>query len=811
MPSILFDETHGQLLRSVNEGDPEADTWDKLRSALEQQDWKVTLNSATDEKLLTDEILNGHDVLVIAAPTKSLNSNEIHTIINFIDQGNSLLIANNVNSLGYQGDNGTNKLLETFGLRIKRLLSYPPEDISTFHPHYISSGVRRLRVDEPVYIEILNDIPRSVVTIPGVLKPFCVAVESPAGRISPGRVVAIGDFVLFGDEYIDAGDNKLLTINILRWLAHENRLDYRGATVDTEIRYGQVGTFSIIVSNSHSTRLDRIKCQLESNASAVIEKPILPIRSIPVGGQIWLQWSVEPIKLGMQTLKLTVEFPKKINDSMVFFDPVAQFECVPDAEIDLIILGQDKNMPGIVETGSPFEVQAVVRWAEGAKRAPLHFELEAPLSHMMVEAIYPDNTTRWRLTVFDAGDWPITLVVKDVNETGWRVTQLIRAHPSVQAQLAVIEKDILTPTALELHHLVSQIRREFDTDLIRQIPFRLLTPEDQARLVYPAEVAENLLEVLQVARWNVHIDEPQIVQLLREIAPIYSPVHGGCVPYAPELATHLAKQYPRYEENLANNFLSMTGYDRSWLKQNIAAFLLHEKYGHGFFFNQTLLGQQLAILYRNGLIRQVDYERLPMPYPRLLHKEYSRAIQALQDSSLIVNEGFAAWIELTVLPRFFEEIGQVAYYRHKNILLEDTELARIVNRSEYFKKFQPFGVSRYYEGYDHFSRIAGYFGKDYGPKCTVQAMIKAANVHVGITENNGQVQFGLKAKALEEALLEADEHDARADMRLRRIHDVLRKHRKQIQTDQERLQCHRVCLHDECPINIIINKRLEWR
>jgi len=193
-----------------------------------------------------------------------------------------------------------------------------------------------------------------------------------------------------------------------------------------------------------------------------------------------------------------------------------------------------------------------------------------------------------------------------------------------------------------------------------------------------------------------------------------------------------------------------------------------------------------------------------------LYEEYGPAIQALHDSSIIVNEGFAAWVELTVLPRLSGAVGQAAYRRRDFLFNRDDELARLAEHSPYFQRFRPFRASRYREGCEYLNLIQGYFGKDYGPKCAVQAVIKAADVHVGIAENGGQVQFGLGAEALTRTLLDAPDDDARADMRLRRIHSVLRKYLDRIRADQRRLQCHRVCLHPECPVDAIIGERLGW-
>jgi hypothetical protein len=802
MTSVLFDESHGQLLNSqADASDHEVDTWNLLSKEIASMEWNVALYQAGDG-FLTKEVLAEYDVLVLAAFTKPLNLAEIDAVTNFVFEGKSLLIANNAESFWRQENNTTNVLLESFGLRIERLLSYPPDEVVTIHPHYITSEVEKLVIVEPVYLETVNAKPRVLATLPWTGKPFLTAVE-----VMPGRVVAVGDFVIFGDRYIDTAHNRQLVSNILRWLAFENTLDCSDVCMDAEVRYGHTATFSITLSNPHANKLERIRCLLESDAGAIIGDSTLRIRSIPGGGQTWLQWTIEPQQLGHQNLRLTVDFPKKMRQPSLFFNPVAQFECLPDASIDLVILNQQGETIETIETGTSFWVKAVTRWANEATELPLCFELEYSLSHFEVETTKQSSANRWLLTALDAGDWPITLAV---DNTSRRITRLLRVRPSTSARISAIDRDTVVPLAAEIHHQVSQIRPEFDTDAIRRIPFHLLTPEEHVRLLYPPDVAKHFLQALQSARNETHTNEPLVKDLLSNVAPTYSPVHGCCVPYDPELVAHLAKEHACYEEDLAHNFLHMVGYDQVWLDQNIAAFLLHEKYGHGFFFTQTMLGQQLAILYRHGMIRRLDSERLQTPYPRLLYEEYEPAIQALYDSSIIVNEGLAAWIELTILPRLSGAVGQAAYRRRDALFNRNEELRRAKTRSPYFQCFPPFANSQYQEGCDYLRLIQGYFGEDWGPKCAIQAVIKASEVSVGISENGEQVQFGLSAQALADSILNAQSDDARADMRLRHIHSVLRKYIDRIWAKQRRLQCHRVCLHPECPVNAIIGEKLGW-
>ena len=809
---ILFDESHDELVRSQKiPDDDEVDTWSKLGAALTEIGYEAIphTTNGTGEEHLTKELLGGYEVLVLAAPKKPLTNAEVEVIANFVHQGGSLLIAQSYWSLWSQDIATINLLLEKFGLRTKLLLTKPPSEVSAaqFRPHYLSSEVNRLVVKEPAYLETLNDLPRVIATLPRTEENFLAAVE-----VKRGRVVAIGDFVIFGDEYIDKGSNQNLALNIFRWLTCTNSLECFNAQFETKVNYGKTSTFSISLSNPHPKRLEHISCLLESDAGATICEPEQRIRSLPGRGRTQLRWTVEPQKLGFQSLRLTVDFPEKTGYPPLFFDSAAEFQCVPDAEIDLVILNPQQKAPEIVETGVPFEIQAMVRWANGAKQVPLQLNLKSPPAHVSIEPVGQTQTNHWRLTALDEGDWKINLEVAELDQS---ITRLIRAYPPIQKRIHEIERDIVIPVTAEVHHQVSQLRKELASRTIQKIPFRLLTPEDQVRLVEPPDVREYLLEVLRASRKEEDTNRPLVQEILLNISPIYSPVHGCCIPYDPKLAYHLVRirKHAAYEENLAYNFMSIEGeerYGQTWLKQNLAALLLHEKYGHGFFFTETKLGKQLAILDRHGLVPGTNSKLLRSPYPRSLYNDYEEVITLIYHSAIIVNEGFATWLELIMLPRLSELIGQAAYRRRDFLFYRDSSMADLAQDSEYFQKFQPQRVSKYREGCEYLELIQGYFGTNWGPKCAVQAMMKATEIDLGITESDGQVRFGLEANQIKAALLDEQSKDAQSDERLRVIHDILREHTEEIIEKQEKLQCHRTCLHSECPINGIISAKLNW-
>ncbi|MBD2301797.1 hypothetical protein H6G28_24865 [Nostoc sp. FACHB-190] len=816
MIKVLFDEFHGQL--PCSQGDNTSkEAWRILCDQVNQLFGDDAISFKNEP--LTRQLLEDFQLLILAAPKSksSLSADEVKAIVNFVKQGNSLLITSDQESLVFNKCDSINVLLESLGLRFEELLNHPPEQVFNLLPHYISSEVSQLKIKEPVYIKTLPNSPYPnvdiVATLPDTGKTFLTALEIPNDNKS-GRVVVLGNDLIFSDKYINTGDNNKLASNILCWLAGKNSLDCRNAVILPEVIYKQSTDFSIVIANPKSQRLENITCTLESDTNVLIQEPIKKIRFLPRNGKTQLQWTVIPQQLGQQSLRLTIDIPTSDNSennkhSSLFFAPVAQFQCVPDAEFDLVFLNLQGKTQEIIETGVTFEVKAIARWQNHTKAVPLKMQLECSLTHIKLEQI---STERWYLTVLDPGDWLITLHISDINQ---KITRLVHAYPSAKTQIEKIQRNVVTPLAAEIHYQVSQIRQEFDSEEIRQIPFELLTPEEQVNRLYNYSLKEQLLEALQAARSENKRFSPLVEKLLQWIAPTYSPIHGCLIPYDPKLAAHLVKEHPFFEQQLAYNFQSIEGderYGQTWLEGNIAALLLHEKYGHGFFYKHTRVGQQLAILYRHGLLRKVDREGLKSPYQQIfLQDEYRSAIETLHHSSIILNEGFATWMEFTILRRLKGSVSQTVYRRKEFLFSYDESLTFLQKTSEYFQKFDPFYPSRYQEGYEYLEEIQSIFGTECGSKCVVQAVIKAADVDFGIIEHDGRVEFLLSPGKIKEDLLNEDNDNnvTSPTERLKSILALLRKQVDEIQAEQQRLQCHRHCLDPECPVNFVINKDLE--
>jgi hypothetical protein len=809
MSSVLFDEAHGQLLRSEPPTEPDEDI--DTSKEFQEEAQALGMNVALCRTPLDEGVLKDRDVLVIVAPTTAFSSSEVQAIVQFVRAGRGLLIAANAEAIWRQKqrEDGSlesfTTLAESLGLRFEQYFNVPPDEIRKFMPHYLTSGISALTAWDLSAVAPVADGHYPLASLNDAGDLFAIGLET-----GKGRVVAFGDFIFLGDRDFDKASNRQFAHNVLRWLAFENPIDCLDARVEREIPLGQSGTVSVTLRNPQPQRLERVRCLLESDAGALISEPVVKVRSIPPSGQIWLQWNIEPQRLGRQSLRLTIDWPRSRKEAPVFFDRFVEFNCTAHAILELRTVDAQGAPREQFELYQPFVVEGRVRWQDGAKVVPIETDLRYPRSKLrFVRREAVDGLDRWHLEGIAPGDYRLTYGIIGAEQP---TTLSVRIKESLRDRIARIQQDMVEPLDAEALRLMSRIRGEFASESVRAIPFRLLTPEEYVKALYPLETSRRLSAALRAASREEMQNLPLLKELLVNLAPVYSPLEGCCVPFDPELARRWANLHSLLEDNILQNFAYMAGYEESWLQQNLAAYILHEKYGHGFFYAQTCLGQQLSILYRHGLLRKADAKRSPFPHPRHFYEDQHgrRAIEALSHSTIVLNEGFAAWVELQILPQMSAEIRPAAYRRKVFLMEKDRGLETIARKSEYFKRFPNFQPSRYQEGYDWLTFIQGYFDEPWAPKCVVQAMIKAADVHLGITEVEGTIQFGTSARDMEKVLLEEERDDARCDMRLRRIHAVLREHQDWLRAEQQRLQCYRECPHHDCPVNAIIAERLNW-
>jgi len=294
----------------------------------------------------------------------------------------------------------------------------------------------------------------------------------------------------------------------------------------------------------------------------------------------------------------------------------------------------------------------------------------------------------------------------------------------------------------------------------------------------------------------------------------HSPRLGASIPFAPDLVSRLIERGSSRRKELLTNFLKGDHADAVELQRRIAAYLGHEKYGHGFFYTCTKLGQQLAVLDKHRFLDKHASEILDTPYPNELYKRYKTAIIALQHSALIANEGFAAWLELHILRRMNPEIHAIIPEREEFMRSSQT-LLDLRRTSCYFSQFPPppNHNSPYEEGRRLLDSIEHFYPPHevYGVRCAIQAFLVATAIPLGITNGEGAPRFAMEPGELEQALLEKGGDHARSELRLWRISRVLEDSQETVQAAQHQLQCYATCPHSECPVRAQIAKKLGWR
>ncbi len=750
--------------------------------------------------LLSYDVLRQASILIILGPQSRFSLDEIEAIHSYVHAGGGLLFVSDHDIMWQKYRYSLNELAGRFGFVFREYFNRQPKRTDVLGAHAVTTGVNALDLGDACCISPVE----SVSTLHKPVAWFSDAREDVLAlcvEAGKGRVVALGDSALFTEDGWQSEDNQTFILNSLSWLARRNLVDVADVRCPVQIALGQPAHVRVVLSNPSARRLENIHCSIQSSADTEIKDSHVTLRFIPPYETNTLSWSVTPRELGRNVIMLTVE----AEGQTVFFDRLVTFRTVIPGQLRAITTDQNGNQQTDFDVDQEFCVEVFsesVEWIE----TPVNLKPSES-----IQVIRPQDVPamrRWVLCAREAGYHNIECVIPASGQT----TQVsVYIKPTLERQIEDLKRRLLQPLEAEIVRRLCEVHLSLTDKDIQAIPFRVLSPEQFAELLYPPEIAERLCEVIRAARRETDYNIVLLTELLMNVAPLYSPSEGGCAPFDPELAGRWAKLHPEQREQIEYNFLKAEGSDESTTRQNLAAYLLHEKYGHGYFYTHTTLGRQLGVLYRHGFVRQQDRDHLAVPYPQSLYAEYASAIEALSHSAIIVNEGLAAWIELNFLEQMELDVSR-AVFRRKVFLMEQADrLKDLSRRSDYFKAFPPLFKSPYKEGYEKLAALKNKFGSPYGEKCALHVAIKAAEVNLGIEEVGTTVHFALSPTVMRDALLDPDQPDnARADRRLRRITLVLHDNSEHIRTVQRRLQCYRECLHPKCPVYDVIREKLGW-
>ena len=764
------------------------------------------------DELIPEKLEECH-ILVLGAPRDDLRQGEKEAILQFVRKGGGLLLLCNsemlMNPLRHKY---LHALTAALGIELQEYHNYPPMYIQVFQPHYITANVEKLQVQNVASTKITG---RDVYPI-----AFTKATREPVaacGKFGSGRITAIGDAAIFSDSLLDAEQNTIFVKNTFCWLSACNAIDIQKFHATRTVNLGEEGSVEITLRNNHrhpSVRPD-IECILASQRGTLIEPVRQEIPLVPQGKETLVKWgTVRPQKLGRQQLRFIINISHSDESQSLCFDRVPEEQemyCLAPGYLTLEIRAKegdvkttvregDLNLKTSVKTGEYFTIEGAFHWTSDAKHAD-DYTLELELAHGLIktgEEIERSGKSVWYVKAVAPGTHKVALTIA---ETGQELPALISVASSSNDQIAELRAAYLYPLDAEIAERLRQVDERLSAPEIKERPFEIVPPEDFVRAIYnQGKMTSWLQEVLLSANREQWFN-PELVDLvLTYIRPTYFADVGSFIPYDPHLASHLAELHPSDKKYLEYNLLWAESDDKihenMYIKQNIAAYLLHEKYGHGFFYTQTRLGQQLAILLRHG-------------FPDNPHEKHSerekKAAAFIKDSAFVVNEGFAAWMELSFLEKLGREVQQAVYPRRVYLIREATGLYQ--RKGEFFEKYPPRYDSPFREGFE----CLEFIGKKFVLRCAIRLFLFVTQIELGITEDvQGRIQCSPGLDELKKRLETTNELAWCSHMRLQKVADLLYERRNEAITRVRNHNCPAECRKGACPLETFIAEHVQW-
>jgi hypothetical protein len=780
---VLFLHTRDELQLKLIVADQEdsQSEYTQLYSLLDKLGFEVNYSG----KALSPKQLEGINLLVMNAPREEVDIAEINVIREFVANGGGLLLVTNAENMFHPPDS-LNKIAAISGVRLEEYHNYPPTYLQVFCPHYITANLNRVRVNRVASLVANNGAyPLAYTKATRQMIMACSYVEN-------GRIVVVGDTGIFSNGLITTESNQELAVNTFCWLAAQNVIDIIEVNIPETVEWGQTAIVSVCLRNNAGEVRPRVECALESDADAIISEPIRKIRSIPPGKTTLMRWTVRPQILGEQKLRLSIYVE---GQTALFFDRLPEMNCLAPGYFTLEVKDIKGKQKTLFKTGDYFSVEGAFHCTVDLESQLYSLELE--LDHGLVKRSHePGNgIDRWHVQATTSGEYKLILTLV---ETGQTLPVLVKVKHSLNERIVELKAAYLYPLDAEISERLKQVDESLSHNAIHAQAFEIMSPEEFIKAIYDGEAALWLLGVLAAARreqWH----NPSLCDLvLTYFAPTHLAGRGSFIPYAPKLASHLAHLHPSYRKNLEYNLLASEESDEVNIKQNIAAYLLHEKYGHGFFYTQTPLGQQLYILEKHILT----------PETGKINKEQRETAEMLKDSAIIVNEGFATWIELTFIRKLDRDVRQAVDSREVFLIEEGAGLKARKMEGVFFKRFPPRFDSRYREGFE----FLHYISQTFNLRCAIRIFLIATNIELGISETaQGVIEFSAHVEVIKERLLDPEDPGYRSHFRLRYIAELLYEHRAKLKELVRKQYCPVDCFKAGCPLESFIEAELNWR
>lgn len=704
--------------------------------------------------------------------------------VDFMAEGGGMLIVGNDKVLSRDSLSRRENLLvylaSAVGLSFRNFFNYQPKYLQVFSPHYITANLDRVRIGQLICLEA-EDESYSLAWTRETKQPVIGYFMDEV------RVVVIGDETWLSDDFFSQEDNEKLARNLFRWISRQNPIDIEKLILPERLKLGQNGNVTLTLLNDREFR-PKVKCVLESDADAIIAEPISKMRSIPPGSSTVMQWSIQPQRLGPQLLRLRVEVE---GEQPLFFDSLSEVICEAPGFFTLQVRDETGAPDTEFSTGQYLQVEGMFHWTGEVSPPTLNLELEIGDGLICEGRENGQGSVRWYLQAVKEGSHELKLLIPETKQI---FHGRIHVHNSIRDEIEEINVSFILPLDAEIAARLAKVRRELAATYIQKQSFTVASPEDFIKFLYAGANATWLQGVLAAARRERWYNPELLKLVLDYFAPTYIAGAGSFVPYDPNLASKLSHLHPSAKRNLEYNFLRTKESSKLHVKQAVAAYLLHEKYGHGFFYTQTRLGQQLAILQTYNLGEFGDTELIQIG-------------ELIEESAIIVNEGFATWLELTFLDMLEPEVRQSIYLRQVFLLHEGGGLRELRQKEDgYFYHFPSIYDSPYREGYEYLN----YISENFNIGCALCAFRIATDVELGITETiERKIPFTIDPAEVKKRLLTQDNFRWRSQHRLERIAEFLYENNEEVRTRIRNINCLQSCRDKGCQIEVLMGKVLE--
>ena len=707
---IAFSKNHNELLTLNTEAENSTGLFSLLRS---------TYDVVTVENLSNYEELKNSKILVIGAPSRrDLEAIETASIKKFVETGGGLLLVSNSQSIRNPLSQFEQLIDELLGLEITEFLNSSPEVLESFSPHNLTANVGRVRVGELAHLINSSELQRvsSIARTIGTQRTIIACAE-----VKQGRVVVVTDVELFND-FLYEEDNQTLVTNIFSWLSRCDSIEVVEVLLPDTIKWGQNGIVTLKLYNPHDKNRLKVKCVLESDKDAINEFPVKE-RSVLPKQETLMQWTVQPRILGEQSLRMSIEI---IGKDALYFDKLPEVRYLSPEPLYLEIRNNQDKSQSIFKTGDEFFVYGGFYDAINAKALLSQLNLKLSSGLRKLNQKIGQQMVEWKVKAIEKGGQELKL---EVSETGQALPLCISVQIDEADQRDEIEITYVRPLDVEIEERLIRVCSLFRE--VTSVGFKILSPQKYIAEVYTPKDVKWLGQLLEAAE-KENTPNPSYGLLglfMVYIVPCYSPVkQAAFIPHAPTLSSNLGRIYPTNKDFLRYNLLCSNESEDFEIKQHIAAYLLHEKYGHGFFYTQTRLGQQLTLLERyKPLQKQTEAD-----------KAHHEAAKLVSDSSIVVNEGFAAWLEIFFLNKLDRDVRQATELRRIFLLEQSSGFLELAENSLFLKKFRPNSNSIYREGFEYFDLISSKLGH----QCAIQALLLVTDLDLGIAENeHGELTF----------------------------------------------------------------------